>query len=192
MAVIFAEDASRCRADLGRRLEPAAGDALLKLCEPGPHAFHGFDALGALEGGPLLGVNDEHPRAWLLGGHLLHQCLRRFSLLTSGDAAAALDPRSGRSERERKLRQLSVFRISQELRSGRGRDQRGRLVPHLYDVFPARSRRACLEHDPEKLQTLPIRSCSRFKVMTARSGSIQTYRCSKERLDAPWAYLNAT
>jgi hypothetical protein len=63
MAVIFAEDAGRCRANLGSRLEPAGSDALLKLCESCPHAFHGFDALGALEGGPLVGVNDEHAHA---------------------------------------------------------------------------------------------------------------------------------
>jgi hypothetical protein len=48
------------------------------------------------------------------------------------------------AEGERKLRELSVFRISQELRRGRGRHQRDRLVSHLYDVFPARSRRAWL------------------------------------------------
>src|SRR5215471_4645079 len=97
MAVIFAEDAGGRSADLGLRLEPAGGDAPLKLCEPRPHAFHGFDALGALEGGPLLGVDDEHPHARLFGGHLLDQCLRRFSLLARGDAAAALDPRPGRA-----------------------------------------------------------------------------------------------
>ena len=97
MAVIFAEDAGGRSADLGLRLEPAGGDAPLKLYEPCPHAFHGFDALGALEGGPLLGVDDEHPHAWLLGDHLLNHCLGRLSLLACGDAAAARDPRSGRA-----------------------------------------------------------------------------------------------
>src|SRR5262249_48377457 len=97
MTVIFAEDAGRRSANLCFRLEPAGSDAPLKLHQPRPHAFHGFDALGALEGGPLLGVNDEHPHARLFGGHLLDQCLRRLSLLARGDAAAAFDPWSGRA-----------------------------------------------------------------------------------------------
>ena len=46
---------------------------------------------------------------------------------------------------EPSVRCLSVFRFSRELRSGRGRDQRGRLVPHVYDFFPPRSRRAHLD-----------------------------------------------
>ena len=43
-------------------------------------------------------------------------------------------PVSGQPEGQRKLRRLSVFRVSEELRRGRGRDQRERLVPHLYAV----------------------------------------------------------
>ena len=36
------------------------------------------------------------------------------------------------------------FVVPNELRSGRGRDQPDRLVPHLYDVFSTRSRCAYL------------------------------------------------
>jgi len=42
------------------------------------------------------------------------------------------------------LRWLSVFRTSQQLRSGRRRDQPEWLVSHLYDIFPTRSRSAYL------------------------------------------------
>src|SRR5262249_50237290 len=57
-------------------------------------------------------------------------------------------PVSRPPEGERSLRELSLVRISQELRSGRGGDQRLRLVPHLYNLFPTRSRRACLAQFP--------------------------------------------
>ena len=47
-----------------------------------------------------------------------------------------------------KLRQLSLFRLAQQLRCGRRRDQRIGLVPHVHDVSPARSRRAWVEQIP--------------------------------------------
>src|SRR5712692_7112856 len=97
MAVIVAEDAGSRSADLRSRLEAAGGDPPLKLYESCVHAFHRFDALGVLEGGSLFGVNDEHPFVRRFGDHLLNQCLRRLSLLARGDAAATLDPRSGRA-----------------------------------------------------------------------------------------------
>jgi protein-L-isoaspartate(D-aspartate) O-methyltransferase len=60
------------------------------------------------------------------------------------EADSGRRPVSGPPEGERTLRRLSVLRIPQELRSGRGRHQPDGLVSHLYDVFPARSRRAHL------------------------------------------------
>jgi len=59
------------------------------------------------------------------------------------------------AEGQRKLRCLPVLPISQELRRGRGRDQRDRLVPHVYDVFPARSRRAYLANFTASQTELP-------------------------------------
>jgi hypothetical protein len=51
------------------------------------------------------------------------------------------------AEGKPKLRQLSVFLLAQQLRCGRRRDQRIRLVPHVHDVPSARPRRARVESD---------------------------------------------
>src|SRR5882762_9510373 len=97
MTVIAAEDFGGRGADLLRRLEPAGGDASLKLHKPCPHTFHGLDALGALEGRPLVGVDDEDPHAGRAGGNLLNQRLGWRRLLAHRDAGTALDPRPGRA-----------------------------------------------------------------------------------------------
>src|SRR5215470_6536064 len=97
MTVIATEDSGGGGADLLRRLEPAGGDAPLKLCELCPHAFHGLDALGALEGRPLVGVNDENPHAGRTGSNLLDQRLGRLSLLAHRDARTAFNPWPGRA-----------------------------------------------------------------------------------------------
>src|ERR1700674_484066 len=49
VAMIAPDNAGGGRADLLRRLEPSLGNALLQLFEPGPHPFHGLDAVPALE-----------------------------------------------------------------------------------------------------------------------------------------------
>jgi hypothetical protein len=57
--VIAREDAGSGGADLLRSLESPIGDTLLKLLEPRAHAIHGPDALAALVGRPLFGVDNK-------------------------------------------------------------------------------------------------------------------------------------
>src|ERR1700689_2229300 len=92
MAMIAPEDARRRGADLLGGLDLAFGDASLKLLQPGAHAFHRLDALGALIGEALVRLDDEHPPARLIGCPFLNQRLRRRRLLAGGDAGEAFDP----------------------------------------------------------------------------------------------------
>jgi hypothetical protein len=66
MAMIAGEDARRGSADLLCSLEPAGGDAPLKLLQLGAHAFHRLDALSALIGEALVRMDDKHPHARLV------------------------------------------------------------------------------------------------------------------------------
>src|SRR6201982_4270368 len=97
MAVIAGQDGCGVGTNLFGRFETATGNTPLQRFHFSPDAVLRLGPLCPLESQALIGVDDEHAHARMVGGNLLNQRLWGRRFLSCRDAGRTFDPRPGRA-----------------------------------------------------------------------------------------------